>query len=181
MSALSFLFLIMPLTAVFTIHTVETALTFSTYITPVREKLIQLFPKSETLVESLSGAGKGATFTAAIESSAVFFAIWCAYLYDMPYSTEMFTAFITAYTIHYAIKITMAITIRKYTPGVVSATLFFPLTAYTAYSACRFSTLPEIVSYTAIGIAVWEANLFFSLWLGKKIRSKTSQTPDRKN
>ena len=166
MSALSVLYIVLPILAVSLCHTLEVLFTAKRWAGRNWVSLMNEHPNLLNVLFRLSGMNMksfliaaGACFLAALLSTAALFAggLW----------TELvWTTVFMAYSVCSLINIVRAVTLKGYVPGLVTSIISVPLIAHTAYSLSLVWPWWEILLFAVIGLALAVAGLFIAQRIG---------------
>ena len=169
MSALSVLYLVLPLPIVFILHDTEEAIVQHRWMLAHREALALRFPKLRPVIEHLSNIGTKAFVVAAMEELIVLIVATCYVLTGGTYSTQIWSALFLAFSLHLFVHLVQAILFRGYVPGIVTSLLFMPYAIYGLWGIWLTTTIVEFFLMILCGILFMIANLKFAHWLGMKI------------
>ena len=169
MSALSVLYLVLPLPIVFILHDTEEAIVQHRWMLAHREDLTMRFPNLRPVIEHLSNIGTKAFVVAAMEELIVLIIATCHVLIGGTYSTQIWSALFLAFSLHLFVHLVQAILFRGYVPGVLTSLIFMPYAIYGLWSIWLTTTIVEFFLMMLCGISFMIANLKFAHWLGMKI------------
>lgn len=166
MSALSVLYIVLPILAVSFCHALEVVFTARRWAShhsassdEVHQSLVNiLFRLSGMNMKSFLIAA-GACFLAVLLSTAALFAggLWAELVW---------TTVFMAYSVCSLINIVRAVTLKGYVPGLVTSIISVPLIAHTAYSLSLVWPWWEILLFAVIGLALAVAGLFIAQRIG---------------
>ena len=166
MSALSVLYIVLPILAVSLCHTLEVLFTAKRWAGRHWVSLMNEHPNLLNVLFRLSGMNMksfliaaGACFLAVLLSTAALFAggLWAELVW---------TTVFMAYSVCALISIVRAVTLKGYVPGLVTSIISVPLIAYAAYSLSLVWPWWEILLFTVIGLALAVAGLFIAQRIG---------------
>ena len=169
MSALSILYLIIPLPILFIVHDAEEVFMQHRWIKAHRESLIVKFPKLRPLILQLSKIGTKAFAIAALEELLILILATCYVLVGGPWALQIWASLFLAFSIHLAVHIAQAIAVRGYVPGLATS---LPLLAYAyigTHSLWLVMSLSELLILSIVGVAVMAANLKLAHLIGMKL------------
>ena len=169
MSALSVLYLVLPLPIVFILHDTEEAIVQHRWVLSHREALALKFPKLRPVIEHLSNIGTKAFVVAAMEELIVLIVATCYVLTGGTYSTQIWSALFLAFSLHLFVHLGQAILFRGYVPGIVTSLIFMPYAIYGLWSIWLTTTVVDFLLMALCGILFMIANLKFAQWSGMKI------------
>lgn len=166
MSALSVLYIVLPILAVSLCHTLEVLFTAKRWAGRHWVSLMNEHPNLLNVLFRLSGMNMksfiiaaGAGFLAVLLSTAALFAggLWAELVWA--------TVFM-AYSVCALINIVRAVTLKGYVPGLVTSIISVPLIAYTAYSLSLVWPCWEMLLFGILGLAIAVAGLFIAQRIG---------------
>ena len=166
MSALSVLYIVLPILAVSLCHTLEVLFTAKRWAGRHWVSLMNEHPNLLNVLFRLSGMNMksfliaaGACFLAVLLSTAALFAggLWAELVW---------TTVFMAYSVYTLINIVRAVTLKGYVPGLVTSIISVPLIAHTAYSLSLVWPWWEILLFAVIGLALAVAGLFIAQRIG---------------
>lgn len=166
MSALSVLYIVLPLLAVSLCHTLEVLFTAKRWAGRHWVSLMNEHPNLLNVLFRLSGMNMksfliaaGACFLAVLLSTAALFAggLWAELVW---------TTVFMAYSVCALINLVRAVTLKGYVPGLVTSIISVPLIAHTAYSLSLVWPWWEILLFAVIGLALAVAGLFIAQRIG---------------
>ena len=166
MSALSVLYIVLPLLAVSLCHTLEVLFTAKRWAGRHWVSLMNEHPNLLNVLFRLSGMNMksfliaaGAGFLAVLLSTAALFAggLWAELVW---------TTVFMAYSVCSLINLVRAVTLKGYVPGLVTSIISVPLIAHTAYSLSLVWPWWEILLFAVIGLALAVAGLFIAQRIG---------------
>lgn len=166
MSALSILYIVLPILAVSLCHTLEVLFTAKRWAGRHWVSLMNEHPNLLNVLFRLSGMNMksfliaaGACFLAVLLSTAALFAggLWAELVW---------TTVFMAYSVCSLINIVRAVALKGYVPGLVTSIISVPLIAHTAYSLSLVWPWWEILLFAVIGLALAVAGLFIAQRIG---------------
>lgn len=166
MSALSVLYIVLPILAVSLCHTLEVLFTAKRWAGRHWVSLMNEHPNLLNVLFRLSGMNMksfliaaGAGFLAVLLSTAALFAggLWAELVW---------TTVFMAYSVCALINLVRAVTLKGYVPGLVTSIISVPLIAYAAYSLSLVWPWWEILLFAVIGLALAVAGLFIAQRIG---------------
>lgn len=166
MSALSILYIVLPILAVSLCHTLEVLFTAKRWAGRHWVSLMNEHPNLLNVLFRLSGMNMksfliaaGACFLAVLLSTAALFAggLWAELVW---------TTVFMAYSVCALISIVRAVTLKGYVPGLVTSIISVPLIAHTTYSLSLVWPWWEILLFAVIGLALAVAGLFIAQRIG---------------
>lgn len=166
MSALSVLFIVLPILAVSLCHALEVVFTARRWASHHSASSDEAHQSLVNILFRLSGMNMksfliaaGACFLAVLLSTAALFAggLWAELVW---------TTVFMAYSVCSLINIVRAVTLKGYVPGLVTSIISVPLIAHTAYSLSLVWPWWEILLFAVIGLALAVAGLFIAQRIG---------------
>lgn len=167
MSALSVLYIVLPILAVSLCHTLEVLFTAKRWAGRHWVSLMNEHPNLLNVLFRLSGMNMksfliaaGACFLAVLLSTAALFAggLW---------TERIWATVFMAYSVCSLINIVRVITLDCYVPGLVTSIISVPLIAYTAYSLSLVWPWWEMLLFSILGLALAIAGLFIAQRIGR--------------
>ena len=167
MSALSILYIVLPILALSLCHTLEVLFTAKRWAGRHWVSLMNEHPNLLNVLFRLSGMNMksfliaaGACFLAVLLSTAALFVggLW----------TELvWTTVFMAYSVCALINLVRAVTLKGYVPGLVTSIISVPLIAYTAYSLSLVWPWWEILLFAILGLVLAVAGHFIAQRIGR--------------
>ena len=166
MSALSVLYIVLPILAISFFHTLEVAFTAKRWVGRHWVSLMNEHPNLLNILFRLSGMNMqafliaaGTGFLAVLLSTAALFAggLW---------TERIWATIFMAYSVCTLINIVRAVTLKGYVPGLVTSIISVPLIAYTAYSLSLVWPCWEMLLFGILGLAIAIAGLFIAQRIG---------------
>lgn len=166
MSALSVLYIVLPILAVSFCHALEVVFTARRWASHHSASSDEAHQSLVNILFRLSGMNMksfliaaGACFLAVLLSTAALFAggLWAELVW---------TTVFMAYSVCALISIVRAVTLKGYVPGLVTSIISVPLIAYAAYSLSLVWPWWEMLLFAVIGLALAVAGLFIAQRIG---------------
>lgn len=167
MSALSILYIVLPLLAVSLCHTLEVLFTAKRWAGRHWVSLMNEHPNLLNVLFRLSGMNMksfliaaGACFLAVLLSTAALFAggLWAELVW---------TTVFMAYSVCALINLVRAVTLKGYVPGLVTSIISVPLIAYAAYSLSLVWPWWEMLLFAIVGLVLAVAGHFIAQRIGR--------------
>lgn len=167
MSALSVLYIVLPILAVSLCHTLEVLFTAKRWAGRHWVSLMNEHPNLLNVLFRLSGMNMksfliaaGACFLAVLLSTATLFAggLWAELVW---------TTVFMAYSVCALINLVRAVTIKGYVPGLVTSIISVPLIAYTAYSLSLVWPWWGMMLFAIVGLVLAVAGHFIAQRIGR--------------
>lgn len=167
MSALSVLYIVLPLLAVSLCHTLEVLFTAKRWAGRHWVSLMNEHPNLLNVLFRLSGMNMksfliaaGACFLAVLLSTAALFAggLWAELVW---------TTVFMAYSVCALINLVRAVTLKGYVPGLVTSIISVPLIAYAAYPLSLVWPWWEMLLFAILGLVLAVAGHFIAQRIGR--------------
>ena len=167
MSALSVLYIVLPILAVSLCHTLEVLFTAKRWAGRHWVSLMNEHPNLLNVLFRLSGMNMksfliaaGACFLAVLLSTAALFAggLWAELVW---------TTVFMAYSVCALINLVRAVTLKGYVPGLVTSIISVPLIAYTAYSLSLVWPWWGMMLFAILGLVLAVAGHFIAQRIGR--------------
>lgn len=167
MSALSVLYIVLPILAVSLCHTLEVLFTAKRWAGRHWVSLMNEHPNLLNVLFRLSGMNMksfliaaGACFLAVLLSTAALFAggLWAELVW---------TTVFMAYSVCALINIVSAVTLKGYVPGLVTSIISVPLIAYAAYSLSLVWPWWGMLLFAILGLVLAVAGHFIAQRIGR--------------
>ena len=166
MSALSVLYIVLPILAVSLCHTLEVLFTAKRWAGRHWVSLMNEHPNLLNVLFRLSGMNMksfliaaGACFLAVLLSTTALFVggLWAELVW---------TTVFMAYSVCALINLVRAVTIKGYVPGLVTSIISVPLIAYAAYSLSLVWPWWGMLLFVILGLVLAIAGLFIAQRIG---------------
>ena len=166
MSALSVLFIVLPILAVSFFHTLEVAFTAKRWVGRHWVSLMNEHPNLLNILFRLSGMNMQAFLMAAGTGFLVVLLSTAALFVGGIWTERIWAIVFMAYSVCSLINIVRAVTLKGYVPGLVTSIISIPLIAYTAYSLSLVWPCWEMLLFGILGLAIAVAGLFIAQRIG---------------
>ncbi len=166
MSALSVLFIVLPILAVSFFHTLEVAFTAKRWVGRHWVSLMNEHPNLLNILFRLSGMNMSALVIAAAVGFLVVLLSTAALFVGGLWTERIWATVFMAYSVCSLINIVRAVTLKGYVPGLVTSIISIPLIAYTAYSLSLVWPWWEMLLFSILGLALAIAGLFIAQRIG---------------
>lgn len=168
MSALSVLFIVLPILAVSFFHTLEVAFTAKRWVGRHWVSLMNEHPNLLNILFRLSGMNMQAFLIAAGTGFLVVLLSTAALFVGGIWTERIWATVFMAYSVCSLINIVRAVILKGYVPGLVTSIISIPLIAYTAYSLSLVWPCWEMLLFGILGlaIAIAVAGLFIAQRIG---------------
>ena len=167
MSALSVLYIVLPILAVSFCHALEVVFTARRWASHHSASSDEAHQSLVNILFRLSGMNMksfliaaGACFLAVLLSTAALFAggLW---------TERIWATVFMAYSVCSLINIVRAVTLKGYVPGLVTSIISVPLIAYAAYSLSLVWPWWGMLLFAILGLVLALANLYFAQRIGR--------------
>lgn len=167
MSALSILYIVLPILAVSLCHALEVVFTARRWASHHSASSDEAHQSLVNILFRLSGMNMksfliaaGACFLAVLLSTAALFAggLWAELVW---------TTVFMAYSVCALISIVRAVTLKGYVPGLVTSIISVPLIAYAAYSLSLVWPWWEMMLFAILGLVLAVAGHFIAQRIGR--------------
>lgn len=167
MSALSVLYIVLPILAVSLCHALEVVFTARRWASHHSASSDEAHQSLVNILFRLSGMNMksfliaaGACFLAVLLSTAALFVggLWAELVW---------TTVFMAYSVCALISIVRAVTLKGYVPGLVTSIISVPLIAYTAYSLSLVWPWWEMMLFAILGLVLAVAGHFIAQRIGR--------------
>lgn len=166
MSALSVLFLILPLPLLFLIHKTEEAFVEHKWIISHHGELANRFPRLKPFIDHWAGLTTKGFAIATIEEMIVVVFITAYVLVKGPGGLQIWVATFVAFTLHMFIHIVLAFATKGYVPGLVTTVAIMPYCYMGMQSIWHNMDGEEIALWTITGIILAVVNIRFAHKIG---------------
>ena len=166
MSALSILYIVLPILAVSLCHTLEVLFTAKRWAGRHWVSLMNEHPNLLNVLFRLSGMNMSALVIAAVVGFLAVLLSTAALFVGGLWAELVWTTVFMAYSVYTLINIVRAVTLKGYVPGLVTSIISVPLIAHTAYSLSLVWPWWEILLFAVIGLALAVAGLFIAQRIG---------------
>lgn len=166
MSALSVLFIVLPILAVSFFHTLEVAFTAKRWVGRHWVSLMNEHPNLLNILFRLSGMNMQAFLIAAGTGFLVVLLSTAALFVGGIWTERIWAIVFMAYSVCTLINIVRAVILKGYVPGLVTSIISIPLIAYTAYSLSLVWPCWEMLLFGILGLAIAVAGLFIAQRIG---------------
>ena len=166
MSALSVLYIVLPILAISFFHTLEVAFTAKRWVGRHWVSLMNEHPNLLNILFRLSGMNMQAFLIAAGTGFLVVLLSTAALFVGGLWTERIWAIVFMAYSVCTLINIVRAVTLKGYVPGLVTSIISVPLIAYTAYSLSLVWPCWEMLLFGILGLAIAIAGLFIAQRIG---------------
>lgn len=166
MSALSVLYIVLPILAISFFHTLEVAFTAKRWVGRHWVSLMNEHPNLLNILFRLSGMNMQAFLIAAGTGFLVVLLSTAALFVGGLWTERIWAIVFMAYSVCTLINIVRAVILKGYVPGLVTSIISIPLIAYTAYSLSLVWPCWEMLLFGILGLAIAVAGLFIAQRIG---------------
>ena len=166
MSALSVLYIVLPILAISFFHTLEVAFTAKRWVGRHWVSLMNEHPNLLNILFRLSGMNMQAFLIAAGTGFLVVLLSTAALFVGGLWTERIWAIVFMAYSVCSLINIVRAVILKGYVPGLVTSIISIPLIAYTAYSLSLVWPCWEMLLFSILGLALAVAGLFIAQRIG---------------
>ena len=166
MSALSILYIVLPILAVSLCHTLEVLFTAKRWAGRHWVSLMNEHPNLLNILFRLSGMNMSALVIAAVVGFLAVLLSTAALFAGGLWAELVWTTVFMAYSVCALISIVRAVTLKGYVPGLVTSIISVPLIAYTAYSLSLVWPWWEILLFAILGLFLAVAGHFIAQRIG---------------
>ena len=167
MSALSVLFIVLPILAVSFFHTLEVAFTAKRWVGRHWVSLMNEHPNLLNILFRLSGMNMQAFLIAAGTGFLVVLLSTAALFVGGIWTERIWATVFMAYSVCTLINIVRAVTLKGYVPGLVTSIISVPLIAYAAYPLSLVWPWWEILLFAILGLFLAVAGHFIAQRIGR--------------
>lgn len=171
MSALSVLFIVLPILAVSFCHSLEVAFTARRWASHHSASSNEAHPSLVNILFRLSGMNMSALVIAAAVGFLAVLLSTAALFVGGLWTERIWATVFMAYSVCSLINIVRAVTLKGYVPGLVTSIISIPLIAYTAYSLSLVWPCWEMLLFGILGLAIAIANLCSARRVGQTFKS----------
>lgn len=166
MSALSVLYIVLPILAVSFCHALEVVFTARRWASHHSASSDEAHQSLVNILFRLSGMNMSALVIAAVVGFLAVLLSTAALFAGGLWAELVWTTVFMAYSVCALINLVRAVTIKGYVPGLVTSIISVPLIAHTAYSLSLVWPWWEILLFAVIGLALTVAGLFIAQRIG---------------
>lgn len=167
MSALSVLYIVLPILAISFFHTLEVAFTAKRWVGRHWVSLMNEHPNLLNILFRLSGMNMQAFLIAAGTGFLVVLLSTAALFVGGIWTERIWATVFMAYSVCSLINIVRAVTLKGYVPGLVTSIISVPLIAYAAYPLSLVWPWWEILLFAILGLFLAVAGHFIAQRIGR--------------
>lgn len=175
MSALSVLYIVLPILAVSLCHALEVVFTARRWASHHSASSDEAHQSLVNILFRLSGMNMSALVIAAVVGFLAVLLSTAALFVGGLWTERIWTTVFMAYSVCALISIVRAVTLKGYVPGLVTSIISVPLIAYAAYSLSLVWPWWEMLLFAILGLVLALANLYFAQRIGQRQTSKSTK------
>lgn len=175
MSALSVLYIVLPILAVSLCHALEVVFTARRWASHHSASSDEAHQSLVNILFRLSGMNMSALAIAAVVGFLAVLLSTAALFVGGLWTERIWATIFMAYSVCALINLVRAVTLKGYVPGLVTSIISVPLIAYAAYSLSLVWPWWEILLFAVIGLALALANLYFAQRIGQRQTSNSTK------
>ncbi len=166
MSALSVLYIVLPILAVSLCHALEVVFTARRWASHHSASSDEAHQSLVNILFRLSGMNMSALVIAAVVGFLAVLLSTAALFVGGLWTERIWATIFMAYSVCTLINIVRAVTLKGYVPGLVTSIISVPLIAYAAYSLSLVWPCWEMLLFGILGLAIAVAGLFIAQRIG---------------
>ena len=175
MSALSVLYIVLPILAVSLCHALEVVFTARRWASHHSASSDEAHQSLVNILFRLSGMNMSALVIAAVVGFLAVLLSTAALFVGGLWTERIWTTVFMAYSVCALISIVRAVTLKGYVPGLVTSIISVPLIAYAAYSLSLVWPWWGMLLFAILGLVLALANLYFAQRIGQRQTSKSTK------
>ena len=175
MSALSVLYIVLPILAVSLCHALEVVFTARRWASHHSASSDEAHQSLVNILFRLSGMNMSALAIAAVVGFLAVLLSTAALFVGGLWTERIWATIFMAYSVCALINLVRAVTLKGYVPGLVTSIISVPLIAYTAYSLSLVWPWWEILLFAILGLVLALANLYFAQRIGQRQTSNSTK------
>lgn len=175
MSALSVLYIVLPILAVSLCHALEVVFTARRWASHHSASSDEAHQSLVNILFRLSGMNMSALAIAAVVGFLAVLLSTAALFVGGLWTERIWATVFMAYSVCSLINIVRAVTLKGYVPGLVTSIISVPLIAYAAYPLSLVWPWWEMLLFVILGLVLALANLYFAQRIGQRQTSKSTK------
>ena len=175
MSALSVLYIVLPILAVSLCHALEVVFTARRWASHHSASSDEAHQSLVNILFRLSGMNMSALAIAAVVGFLAVLLSTAALFVGGLWTERIWATIFMAYSVCTLINIVRAVTLKGYVPGLVTSIISVPLIAYAAYPLSLVWPWWEMLLFAILGLVLALANLYFAQRLGQRQTSNSTK------
>lgn len=175
MSALSVLYIVLPILAVSLCHALEVVFTARRWASHHSASSDEAHQSLVNILFRLSGMNMSALVIAAVVGFLAVLLSTAALFVGGLWTERIWATIFMAYSVCALINLVRAVTLKGYVPGLVTSIISVPLIAYAAYPLSLVWPWWEMLLFAIVGLVLALANLYFAQRIGQRQTSKSTK------
>lgn len=175
MSALSILYIVLPILAVSLCHALEVVFTARRWASHHSASSDEAHQSLVNILFRLSGMNMSALVIAAVVGFLAVLLSTTALFAGGLWAELVWTTVFMAYSVCALINLVRAVTLKGYVPGLVTSIISVPLIAYAAYPLSLVWPWWEMLLFAILGLVLALANLYFAQRIGQRQTSNSTK------
>ena len=175
MSALSVLYIVLPILAVSLCHALEVVFTARRWASHHSASSDEAHQSLVNILFRLSGMNMSALVIAAVVGFLAVLLSTAALFVGGLWTERIWATIFMAYSVCALINLVRAVTLKGYVPGLVTSIISVPLIAYAAYPLSLVWPWWEMLLFAILGLVLALANLYFAQRIGQCQTSKSTK------
>ena len=175
MSALSVLYIVLPILAVSLCHALEVVFTARRWASHHSASSDEAHQSLVNILFRLSGMNMSALVIAAVVGFLAVLLSTAALFAGGLWAELVWTTVFMAYSVCALINLVRAVTLKGYVPGLVTSIISVPLIAYAAYSLSLVWPWWGMLLFAILGLFLALANLYFAQRIGQRQTSNSTK------
>ena len=175
MSALSVLYIVLPILAVSFCHALEVVFTARRWASHHSASSDEAHQSLVNILFRLSGMNMSALVIAAVVGFLAVLLSTAALFAGGLWAELVWTTVFMAYSVCALINLVRAVTLKGYVPGLVTRIISVPLIAYAAYSLSLVWPWWGMLLFAILGLFLALANLYFAQRIGQRQTSNSTK------
>lgn len=175
MSALSVLYIVLPILAVSLCHALEVVFTARRWASHHSASSDEAHQSLVNILFRLSGMNMSALAIAAVVGFLAVLLSTAALFVGGLWTERIWATIFMAYSVCALINLVRAVTLKGYVPGLVTSIISVPLIAYAAYPLSLVWPWWEMLLFVILGLVLALANLYFAQRIGQRQTSKSTK------
>ena len=175
MSALSVLYIVLPILAVSLCHALEVVFTARRWASHHSASSDEAHQSLVNILFRLSGMNMSALVIAAVVGFLAVLLSTAALFVGGLWTERIWATIFMAYSVCALINLVRAVTLKGYVPGLVTSIISVPLIAYAAYPLSLVWPWWEMLLFAILGLVLALANLYFAQRLGQRQTSNSTK------
>lgn len=175
MSALSVLYIVLPILAVSLCHALEVVFTARRWASHHSASSDEAHQSLVNILFRLSGMNMSALAIAAVVGFLAVLLSTAALFVGGLWTERIWATIFMAYSVCALINLVRAVTLKGYVPGLVTSIISVPLIAYAAYSLSLVWPRWGMLLFAILGLVLALANLYFAQRIGQRQTSNSTK------